>query len=241
QARRAHGPTSVFAECTLAGQAADAPAGIRRIQQLLGSWQPVGREPDLRGWEWYYLRGLGQQALFTLRRHPAAVYTVAWSADGRRLASGGVGEAVKVWDRDTGRESTTLRGTVRQVMALSWSPDGRRLAVGGQGPAVQVWEVDAGKVVASLTGFKDRVQSLAWAPDGLHIAVGSSKVVQVWNMASGKQAATLPRPGNVEALAWSSDSRRLASGDSAGAVVVWNVEADRNNNQTIKRGGLPIT
>src|SRR5262249_33241385 len=121
-----------------------------------------------------------------------------------------------------------------------WSPDGRRLAVGGQGPAVQVWEVDAGKVVASLTGFKDRVQSLAWAPDGLHIAVGSSKVVQVWNMASGKQAATPPRSGNGEALAWSSDSRRLASGDSAGAVVVWNVEADRNNNQTIKRGGLPI-
>jgi WD40 repeat protein len=75
-----------------------------------------------------------------LEGHGAAAVSVAWSPDGRRLASASLDRAVKVWDAELGLELLTLRGFPSEVRAVAWSPDGRRLAAGGRDGTVRVWD-----------------------------------------------------------------------------------------------------
>ena len=77
-----------FAEMNLAGVAAAEPGGISRIADLTARWRPEKGATDKRGWEWYYLRSLMHLDLFTLIGHTNDVNSVAWSPDGKRLASG---------------------------------------------------------------------------------------------------------------------------------------------------------
>ena len=78
-----------FAEMTLAGIAAEAPGGLGRVSELLGRWGSAARGADLRGGgEWYYLDSLSRQASLTLVGHTGSVHAVAYSPDGKRLATG---------------------------------------------------------------------------------------------------------------------------------------------------------
>src|SRR5262249_22641735 len=83
---------------------------IARVRELLGGDRPRGGETDLRGFEWYYLRRLCNSELLTLRGHVKRVAAVAYSPDGKRIASGGFDDTVKVWDAATGQEAMTLSG-----------------------------------------------------------------------------------------------------------------------------------
>ncbi len=76
-----------------------------------------------------------------LKGHASSVYSVAWSPDGRQLASGGVGGAVHLWDVARGVGVATLEGHQFYVCSVAWSPDGRQLASGSRDQTVRLWEV----------------------------------------------------------------------------------------------------
>src|SRR5205823_4215592 len=75
-----------WAEMNLAVQSAERERGIGRLKELLDHWRPTLAVADRRGWEWYYLRGLGEQALLSWpHRHGRALASLSWHPDNRRL------------------------------------------------------------------------------------------------------------------------------------------------------------
>jgi WD40 repeat protein len=106
----------------------------------------------------------------TLRGHTDRVRSVAFSPDGKTLASGGWDNRIKVWDVATGREKATFRGHAEGdwITAVVFSPDGKLLASGSTDDTIKLWDVPTGKNTATLKSHSDTGSdsSLAFSPDG---------------------------------------------------------------------------
>jgi WD40 repeat protein len=169
------------------------------------------------------------QNLLTLRGHAGDVNGVAFSPDGKRIASGGgkIGEAgeLKLWDAGTGKLLRNLRGHGREVFRVAFGSDGKYLASASSDQTVKLWDPGTGKELYTLRGHKGFVTSVAFSPDGKLLASGDTdREVKLWDPATGKQVRTFPAHANVIFnLAFSPDGKRLASACGDLTVKLWDV------------------
>jgi WD40 repeat protein len=192
----------------------------------------------------------GKEVL-TLKGHTDQVSSVAFSVDGKRIASGSYDQTVKVCDAQTRQEAFTLKGHTRYVMSVAFSPDGKRIATGSTNykrqddkpGGVKVWDADTGQEVLTLTGHTRDVWSVAFSPDGKRIVSGSWDLfnrgkpgeVKVWDAYSGQEQLSLKgHTADVRGVCFSPDGKHIVSGSTdfrgnkPGEVKVWDAHSGQD-------------
>src|SRR5262249_40410638 len=148
---------------------------------------------DLRDSAWgYYYHACRRWRGSALTGHTKEALCVAFSPDGKTLASGGMDGTIRLWNPADGKERITMsrRGLVE---TMGFRPDGKALAVAGQpSGGGELWDVGRGRRRAALAGHTRRIFCLAFSPDGKTMASGSlDGTVRLWD-ATGAARATLP-------------------------------------------------
>jgi WD40 repeat protein len=167
-----------------------------------------------------------QKLLHTLNGHFKPVTSVAFSPDGKILATSSDDKTIKLWNQDY-QEICTLLGHQHVVKSITFHPNGKIIASGSWDKTVRLWDVTTGEEVVALTGHKLQISAVTFSSDGNLLASASfDKTVRLWTN-DGEQYLISnilkSHTWAVTAVAFSPDSKILATGSDDNTIKLWNV------------------
>ncbi len=158
--------------------------------------------------------------LYVQTGHAGPIYSVAYSPDGKILASSSEDQTIKLWNVETRREILTLPG-IGRIMSIAFSPDGKLLASSGDAGNLNVWDVRSGKKVWSYSQSMS-IPAVVFSPNGKYVAAWSQDLI-IWDASTGKEIRRLDGMGKYSAwmglnngqvfrpLEFSPDSTKIAA------------------------------
>ena len=196
------------------------------------AWHPDGSTIASGGWDrtirlWRVDTGQLQQ---TLSAHTDHVTAVCFSPDGRWLLSGSADDEMRLWDVNTGESLLTLsHENEYDITACCFSTDGQRLLSADGENQLRIWEAGTGLETASLVPHADSISCLACSPNGRLYATGSwDDTVQLRSVRGNSLLRKLEaHSDDVTAVAFSADTRWLASASDDGTTIVWDVASGK--------------
>lgn len=154
-----------------------------------------------------------------------SIKTLAWSPDGKRIASGGDDKRVHVWDALTGGNIVVYYAHTDIINALAWSPGSTHIASASDDKTVHVWDASTARKVFIYTAHSDSVTGVAWSPNGIRVASSSrDETVHLWHALTGRTLTTYTGHTDwVSTVAWSPDGKAVASGSWDKTIQVWGI------------------
>jgi len=176
------------------------------------------------------------ELIHTLTEHTGGINVIAYSPDGKILASASDDKTVKLWNVKTGELKHTLTGYSHSVDTMAYSPDGKTLSSASSSwnddHTIKLWNVETGDLKYTLTGHSDGINAIAYSPDGKTLASASGdKTVMLWNVETGELKHTLTGHSNrVRDVAYSPNGKILASASDDNIINLWDVKTGELKN-----------
>jgi WD40 repeat protein/DNA-binding winged helix-turn-helix (wHTH) protein len=172
--------------------------------------------------------------VFTLDGHLVGLTDIAWSPDGRSIATTSEDGSARIFDARTGAPRFAVLGRSGHVYDVDWSPDATRLVTAHSDGAARVWLVTEGgpreQFTLSSQATRNGVSGVAFSPDGARVIAGDfgTTAASVWDVgiAGDAEIANLPAVANAySAVDFTSDGQRLVASSAAGSATVWDARA----------------
>ena len=174
-----------------------------------------------------------------LNGHTDAIRSVAYSPDGKIIASGGFDQIVRLWDLAGNPIGEPFKGHTDEIWSIAFSPDGQTIATASSDETIRLWDLAGNLIGEPFKGHQGHVKTVAFSPDGTKIVSGDqSGSIRLWN----RQGELLIPPLQVSqedivwSVAFSPDGTEIISGGENGLVDIWSLQGTRLNSLVDHKG-----
>jgi hypothetical protein len=167
--------------------------------------------------------------------HDGSINSVAFSPDGKMLASASSDQTIRLWEVASGESRRELPGHAGAFNNVAFSPDGKMLASASFDDTIRLWEVASGESHRELKGHSDPIWSVAFSPDGKILASASlDSTIRLWEVTSGESRRELKgHTSYVVGVAFSPDGKMLASASLDGTIRLWDAASGESHRELI--------